>query len=189
MPDRRDRVFMNHATSRMMSRALPKRTSKRPPTTRGSASAPATASRAPSGNRVSAWRNRSASPRLARAPAFIWRARPGAVERRRTPGKRPRMRAVPSRLPPSHDHLRPGPPAGKVGQELMEVVGLVQGGHDDADRGYHPPAVRSAIPAGDDSLARVVAATNRELPAAELGDLAEHLDRPPGRRERVEQLP
>ncbi|MGB8685346.1 MAG: hypothetical protein WCD12_20875, partial [Candidatus Binatus sp.] len=51
-------------------------TSKRPPTTAGSESADAMSAANVAGTIVSACTNTRASPCDARAPAFIWRARP-----------------------------------------------------------------------------------------------------------------
>ena len=92
---------MKAAIMRKGQRGLVKRTSKRPPTTDGSARARAMADVAPSGSTVSACRNRSASPRATRAPAFIWRARPRGLAMKRTEGKRRTTSAVASALPPS----------------------------------------------------------------------------------------
>src|SRR6266849_3834795 len=92
---------MKKAIMERTGRGLSKRTSNRPPTTAGSARAPCTASRAPSGSRVSAWRKRRMGPCAARAPAFIWMARPRALASATTPGTLRATSMVPSRLPPS----------------------------------------------------------------------------------------
>ena len=114
-------------------RGLVKRTSKRPPTTDGSARARAMADVAPSGSTVSACRNRSASPRATRAPAFIWRARPRGLAMKRTRGEAPhhlggRVRAAAV----DDDDFLPGTASDEVGQEPLEIRRLVERGHDDA---------------------------------------------------------
>src|SRR5437879_1716263 len=101
MPLQRDRRFMKKAIIDRTGRGLSKRTSNRPPTAAGSARASSTAARAPSGSPVSAWRKSRTRPCAARAPAFIWTARPRALTRAVTSGTRQAISMVPSRLPPS----------------------------------------------------------------------------------------
>src|SRR5712692_4955038 len=101
MPLQRDRKFMKKAIIDKTGRGLSKRTSNRPPTAAGSARASSTAARAPSGSHVSAWRKRRTRPCAARAPTFIWTARPRALTRAVTSGTRRAISMVPSRLSPS----------------------------------------------------------------------------------------
>src|SRR6266508_1124605 len=97
IPLHRERWFMSQAIILNTGRRL----SKRPPTTPGSLTAASTAASAPPGSSVSAWRKSRMSPRAARAPAFIWRARPRGLSSRRTRGKRAAAALVASVLPPS----------------------------------------------------------------------------------------
>ena len=109
---------MSAAIMRKGQRGLVKRTSKRPPTTDGSASACAMADgRAVRQHGVGVQEQERVAPRDARAPAFIWRARPRELATSATDGKRRTTSAVPSVLPPSDDDdLHPGQRATRSGR-------------------------------------------------------------------------
>ena len=179
IPLQRERRFIRAAIMRNGQRALLKRTSKRPPTTYGSASARAMAAVAPSGSTVSACRNRSASPRAAAAPAFICRARPRGLSTNRTEGERPhhsgaRVRAAPV----GDDDLRVRAAGHEIGKQPLEIGRLVQRGDDDAQhsRGSRRRAQRDRAVVRHRARPGVIGVSHNARPA--IGDRPHPTDTP-----------
>ncbi len=120
-------------------RGLVKRTSKRPPTTDGSASARAMAERSPVRQHdVGVQEQERVAPRHPRARVHL--ARPPARARdKRTEARRLATSAVASALPPSTTMTSAsGQRAARSGRKPLEIRRLVERGNDDAQHAQTP---------------------------------------------------
>src|SRR2546426_4803943 len=175
MPLQRDRRFMKKAIIDRTGRELSKRTSNRPPTTAGSARASPTAARAPSGSHVSAWRKSRTRPCAARAPAFIWVARPRGLTRAVTSGTRRAISMVPSRLPPSTSTISAsGKRARRSGRRRSRLDASSRAG--------------MMMLMGTGGVARTSAAPRRVVQAPVIGEIAEPVVAEPGELRRQARL-